>query len=203
MADCDYDGQPEEIDEFAMFRARALGAESEYLLMQQASRRGSPRPDSRQFQSNGAVNEQLSSSNISGSVASVDGQPMTRTSSGRRRHASGQGTSSSRARRAVQSSSAAAADNDESVAASRDQIQAVNGSVTTIDGCSSTSGQVRRRTAAGRQQLDRRTDSSSSGYQQKMLLVSPGSFDDDGDMNGLQRPLQVNIITTFDSSHIS
>jgi len=51
------DGNDEaEIDEFAMFQARALGAESEYLLLKQASRhhhhqqgtaaapRSSPRP---------------------------------------------------------------------------------------------------------------------------------------------------------------
>ena len=32
------DGEAPEIDEFAMFQARSLGAESEYLLLKQASR---------------------------------------------------------------------------------------------------------------------------------------------------------------------
>jgi len=52
----DYEAGACEIDEFAMFQARALGAESEYLLLKQASRhhhqqqqgaaapRSSPRP---------------------------------------------------------------------------------------------------------------------------------------------------------------
>ena len=50
----DDEGTAAEIDEFAMFQARALGAESEYLLLKQASRlhhqqgaavpRSSPRP---------------------------------------------------------------------------------------------------------------------------------------------------------------
>jgi len=52
MAEHDDDlGGPGEIDEFAMFQARSLGAESEYLLLKQASRhqaaalqRSSPRP---------------------------------------------------------------------------------------------------------------------------------------------------------------
>jgi len=34
----DYEAGACEIDEFAMFQARALGAESEYLLLKQASR---------------------------------------------------------------------------------------------------------------------------------------------------------------------
>ncbi len=95
MAEFDYDGQPEEIDEFAMFRARALGAESEYLLLKQASRRGNPRVSS-------DTQNDAADQTGPGCNGAVDGQaqPIVRTSSGRRRHASGQGGGSqSRSRR--------------------------------------------------------------------------------------------------------
>lgn len=189
MADCGSDGQPEEIDEFAMFRARALGAESEYLLMHQASRRGSPRADTRRAHS--------SSASVADPATAADaGQPISRSGSGHRRHGTGQGSRSRRAAHGVEQP-------DDAYNGTRDQLpgDAAEAGVITPESNMSLS-QVRKRAVAGRQQqqTDQRTESSASGGHQKMLL-SPCSFDDDNnDLNDGQRFLEVNRSRSHDSN---
>jgi len=176
MADSEYEGQPEEIDEFAMFRARALGAESEYQLRQLVSRRGSPRLNNRTVHSNGSTADHYSSPN----TGSVEGAAVSRTSSGRRRHASGQSSSGgSRSRKTVQRCPGDANGEDHPP----------------LDGAWATDGFIRQGQVTGRQQLHRRTESTSSGGNRGLL--SPGSFDEDGDVNGHQCPLQVALKNYF------